>query len=101
VRTPSCSPRVYATCRKLWPELDVICSSRPQTLPEYIASIGDEDKVLNMLVGDTQRIWVYAEEGFAAPQPLTPETMDAYERLAAAGFTQRLVEASQSPQKAP
>jgi len=84
--------RAYATCQKLWPELDVVCSSRPQSLPDYIASIGDQDKVLNMLVGDTQRIWVYANEGFAAPQPITNEAMAAYERLVAAGYTSRLVE---------
>src|SRR5690242_19165665 len=44
--------RAYATCRKIWPDLDVICSSRPQALATYIASIGGEDKVINMLVGD-------------------------------------------------
>ena len=83
--------RAYATCQKLWPELDVVCSSRPQSLTDYIASIGDEDKVLNMLVGDTQRIWVYADQGFAAPQPVTAEAMTAYERLVEAGYTRRLI----------
>ncbi|WP_344135369.1 YdcF family protein [Pedococcus bigeumensis] len=85
--------RAYATCQKIWPELDVVCSSRPQSLPDYIASIGDEDKVLNMLVGDTQRIWLYADQGFAAPQPVTPEAGAAYERLVSAGYTRRLIEA--------
>lgn len=84
--------RAYATCKKLWPELDVVCSSRPQSLTDYIASIGDQDKVLNMLVGDTQRIWVYAEQGFAAPQSVSSGALVAYERLAAAGYTRRLVE---------
>jgi uncharacterized SAM-binding protein YcdF (DUF218 family) len=84
--------RAYATCKKLWPELDVICSSRPQSLPDHIASIGDQDKVLNMLVGDTQRIWVYADQGFAAPQSLPARVMHAYECLVAAGFTSRLVD---------
>jgi uncharacterized SAM-binding protein YcdF (DUF218 family) len=83
--------RAYATCRKLWPELDVICSSRPQTLTGYIASIGDKDKVLNMLVGDTQRIWVYVEQAFAEPQTVTPEAMAAFDRLVIAGYTPRLV----------
>jgi uncharacterized SAM-binding protein YcdF (DUF218 family) len=86
--------RAYATCQKLWPELDVICSSRPQTLADYIASIGDQDKVLNMLVGDTQRIWVYADLGFAAAQTVPPETMTAFEHLVAAGFTRRVIETS-------
>ncbi|WP_406833148.1 YdcF family protein [Pedococcus sp. KACC 23699] len=83
--------RAYATCKKLWPELDVICSSRLQSLTDYIASIGDHDKVLNMLVGDTQRIWVYADKGFAIPMSLTPGAKAAYDRLVAAGYTRRLV----------
>ena len=79
--------RACATCQKLWPELDVICSSRPQSLSDYIESIGDEDKVLNMLVGDTQRIWVYADQGFAAPQDVPAQVMGAYSRLVAEGYT--------------
>lgn len=38
--------RAFATCQKLWPELEVVCSSRPQRLVDYIASIGNQDKVL-------------------------------------------------------
>jgi uncharacterized SAM-binding protein YcdF (DUF218 family) len=83
--------RAYATCQKLWPQLDAICSSRPQSLPDYIASIGDQDKVLNMLVGDTQRIWVYADQGFATSQVVPPQVLDAYQRLVAAGFTTRVL----------
>lgn len=83
--------RAFATCQKLWPELEVVCSSRPQTLVDYIAAIGDERKVLSMLVGDTQRVWVYADKGFAVPQPMPDATRAAYRRLVAAGYTQRLL----------
>lgn len=92
VSRPYQQRRAYATCQKLWPELDVICSSRPQTLDDYIASIGDRDKVLNMLVGDTQRIWVYADQGFAATQEVPEATMRAFKRLAEAGYADRLVQ---------
>ncbi len=47
-----------------------------------------------MLVGDTQRIWLYAAQGFAVPQPVTPEAIAAYDRLVSVGYTRRLVEAS-------
>lgn len=83
--------RAYATARKVWPELDVTCSARRQDLADYIATIGDERRVLDMLVGDTQRLWVYAEAGFAEPQPIDAKTRAAYDRLVAAGFTGRLV----------
>jgi uncharacterized SAM-binding protein YcdF (DUF218 family) len=87
--------RAYATCQKLWPKLDVICSSRPRTLADYIASIGDQDKVLNMLVGDTQRIWVHADQGFAVPQSVPSEAMQAFERLVGSGYSHRLITRSE------
>jgi hypothetical protein len=83
--------RAYATCRKVWPEVEVICTSLPLSLTEYIESIGDVDRVLNMLVGDTQRIVVYAERGFAAPQPMPEAVKDAFGQLVARGYTTRLV----------
>lgn len=56
-----------------------------------IESIADPDRVLNMLVGDTQRLWVYAEAGFAVPVQVSAVVRAAYDRLVAAGFTRRLV----------
>lgn len=83
--------RAYATCRKIWPEVDPICASLPLPLPEYVESIGDVDRVLNMLVGDTQRIELYAERGFASPQPMPSEVKQAYEHLVDHGYTARLL----------
>lgn len=83
--------RAYATANKLWPELTIVCSSRPQDLESYIRSIGDFDKVLNMLVGDTQRIWAYADRGYATSQPLDHATLAAYERLISSGYNKRLI----------
>jgi len=83
--------RAYATCKKLWPEVDVICASQPLPLDEYIESIGDVERVINMLVGDTQRITVYAERGFAIQQEFPTGVARAYERLVTAGFQKRLI----------
>lgn len=83
--------RAYATASALWPSLEIVCSSKPQPLGEYINSIGDESKVLDMLVGDTQRIWKYAEKGFARPQAITKDVFNAYQRLVDSGYTARLI----------
>ncbi|MUN40683.1 YdcF family protein [Actinomadura litoris] len=83
--------RAYSTAKKLWPALEIICASRPLPLDEYIVSIGDVDRVINMLVGDTQRILIYPAQGFAIPQDMPPEVGAAYRRLVKAGFTSRLV----------
>ncbi|MFI7550265.1 YdcF family protein [Micromonospora sediminimaris] len=83
--------RAYATCRLMWPDVDVVCASNPLALDEYVRNIGDPRRVVEMLVGDTQRIEVYAERGFAIPQEVPDEVRAAFERLVAAGYTSRLV----------
>jgi len=64
--------RAYATCRKVWPEIKVMCSSQPLPLDEYIAGIGDVDRVINMLV-------------------MPANVADAFQRLVEAGYTSRLI----------
>jgi hypothetical protein len=49
-----------------------ICASRPLPLSEYVETIGDAERVLNMLVGDTQGIELFAERGFAMPSRCRP-----------------------------
>lgn len=83
--------RAYATCKKLWPGVEVTCASRPLPLDEYLGIIGDADRVITMLVGDTQRITLYAERGYAIPQLVPEQVKAAYERLVSAGYTGRLV----------
>ncbi|MGI5418387.1 YdcF family protein [Actinomadura luteofluorescens] len=91
VSRPYQQRRAYSTAKKLWPELDIVCASRPLPLDEYIVSIGDVNRVVDMLVGDTQRIMVYPSQGFAIPQEMPSEVEAAYCRLVEAGFTSRLV----------
>lgn len=84
--------RAYATAQQVWPEIEIFCSARSLDFADYVATIGDEARVINMLVGDTQRLWAYADKGFAAPQEVDEGTMAAYERLVAAGYTTRLLD---------
>jgi uncharacterized SAM-binding protein YcdF (DUF218 family) len=91
VSRPYQQRRAWATARKVWPQLDVVCSARWLELEDYIESIGDEQRVLNMLVGDTQRLWVYADAGFAVPVEVPDHVRGAYQRLVKAGCTQRLI----------
>jgi hypothetical protein len=83
--------RAYATAKKMWPELDVICTSLKLSLDEYVESIGDVSKVVNMLVGDTQRIDAYATRGFAVKQHMPSEDGISFRKLVSAGFADRLV----------
>ena len=83
--------RAYATFRASWPELHVVCSSRSLSLPNYIATIGDPHFVIDMIVGDTQRVIEYPTAGFSSDQTVPDSVAAAYRRLVSAGFTSRLI----------
>ena len=83
--------RSYAICRKRWPGVEVVCGSLPLKLDDYVTSIGDADRVINMLVGDTQRVWVYPTKGWAIEQAVPAEVRKAFGRLVDAGFNRRLI----------
>ncbi|WP_369371800.1 YdcF family protein [Promicromonospora sp. Populi] len=85
--------RAFATCRVVWPEVDVLCVSRPLPLDAYVRTIGDADRVVDMLVGETQRLTLYADLGFISREEELPDdVVGAFDRLVTAGYTSRLVE---------
>jgi uncharacterized SAM-binding protein YcdF (DUF218 family) len=92
ISKPYMQRRAYATARHLWPEVSVVCMSEDLSLDDYIKQMGDDELVIDMLVGDLQRIIEYPAKGFALPQPVPDQVQAAYRRLIAAGFTSRLLE---------
>lgn len=90
VSRPYQQRRAYATAKKIWPEVDIVCSSQDVALEDYLDQIGDTDRVINMLVGDTQRITTYAEAGFAIPQPVPLHVQSAFQRLVSDGYDRRV-----------
>ncbi|SFR23131.1 DUF218 domain-containing protein [Lentzea waywayandensis] len=91
VSRPYQERRAYATCRKLWPELDITCTSYRPPIDEYVEGIGDTSFVISMLVGDTQRMTLFADAGYAIRQEVPADVAAAYEHLIDAGYTSRLI----------
>jgi uncharacterized SAM-binding protein YcdF (DUF218 family) len=91
ISKPYMERRAFATCRKLWPEVSVICASEPLKFDDYVLSIGDEKLVIDMLVGDLQRIIEYPKQGFAIEQEVPVGVAGAYDRLIQRGFDSRLL----------
>jgi len=91
VQKPYMERRTYATFQQRWPELDVIVTSPQISFEDYPnAAVGRED-VIHIMVGDLQRLMVYAEKGWSTPQTIPAEVMEAYEGLVEAGYTNRLI----------
>ena len=95
VQKPYMERRSYATFRKVWPEKDPIVTSPQVTLDEYLKGYSNEslsiDDVISIMVGDLQRVRVYAEKGFQIPQEIPADVWEAYEQLVKAGYDSRLV----------
>ena len=43
------------------------------------------------MVGDFQRLMIYARRGWSEPQEIPDDVMDAYQDLVAAGYTRRML----------
>jgi uncharacterized SAM-binding protein YcdF (DUF218 family) len=91
ISKPYMQRRAYATIRKAWPEVEPVCASEDISFDEYLKSIGDDRLVIDMLVGDLQRIIEYPARGFATAQDVPANVTDAYQRLIAAGYDSRLM----------
>jgi len=92
VQKPYMERRAWATFRVRWPEPDVRVTSPPISYDEYPTPEIPRDLVINILVGDVQRMRVYAERGFQVPQPMPDAVWAAWTELVARGYTNHLVE---------
>lgn len=94
VQKPYMERRSYATFRKIWPEKAVIVTSPRVGFDEYLARYSNEtlsgDDVISIMVGDLQRIQLYAGMGFQVPQEIPPKVWEAYRELVALGYDTHL-----------
>ena len=83
--------RVWATMAVEWPEMPATLASQSMTLDEYFTPELPPEKVIPIMLGDLQRIWIYARKGWSAPQRIPEPVEEAYRRLVAEGFTRHLI----------
>lgn len=91
VQKPYAERRAYAAIRQQWPEVKVLIASPRLSYDEYMAtSPRGKTGSVNVIVGDIQRIKLYADQGFQVPQPIPKEVWQAYLELVARGYTKSL-----------
>jgi uncharacterized SAM-binding protein YcdF (DUF218 family) len=91
VQKPYMERRSYATFKKHWPDKEVIVTSPQISFADYPTSEIPLEKVINIMVGDLQRIKVYAEKGFQVYQEIPEYVWQAYEQLVSLGFDKQLI----------
>lgn len=92
VQKPYMERRSYATFKKHWPEKKLIVTSPQIAFEDYANEEIPMERVINIMVGDLQRIKVYAEKGFQIYQEIPDDVWDAYEKLVKNGYNKQLIE---------
>jgi uncharacterized SAM-binding protein YcdF (DUF218 family) len=91
VQKPYMERRSYATFKKHWPDKELVVTSPQIAFEDYPTPEIPLERVIQIMVGDLQRIRIYPGKGFQIEQEIPEEVWEAYERLVEWGFTQHLV----------
>lgn len=97
ITKPYMERRALATFQAQWPDTgcNMRVSSVGGTIAEYCADkTQDYETVVNIMVGDFQRIIEYPKRGFLMEQPIPQNAHDAYQILVDAGYDQHLLKES-------
>jgi len=91
VQKPYMERRSYATFKKHWPDKKLIVTSPQISFEDYPTKEIPLERVINIMVGDLQRIIIYPAKGFQVYQEVPPDVRDAYEQLIALGFNKHMM----------
>lgn len=91
VQKPYMERRSYATFKKHWPDKSLIVTSPQISFKEYPTQEISMEKVINIMVGDLQRIKIYPGKGFQIYQEIPVDVWNAFEKLVALGFDKHLI----------
>lgn len=91
VQKPYMERRAHATFMNFWPGKRLIVTSPPIPFAGYFTAELPKDLVINIMVGDLQRIRDYPAKGFQIPQEIPDEIRQAYEKLLALGYDKHLI----------
>lgn len=91
VQKPYMERRAFATFMKNWPGKHILISSPPSDWATYPTADLPKELVINIMVGDLQRIRDYPAKGFQIEQEIPAEVWQAYEQLIALGYDKHLI----------
>ena len=93
VHKPTMERRAYAVFKNYWPikNTKLMVTSMPITYEDYVGKVIDRDVIINIMVGDLQRIKLYPEMGFQVNQEIPDEVSVAYEELVKRGYDKHLI----------
>lgn len=94
VHQPFMERRITAAMGVYWPEQAFRVTSPQVSISDYLADAKKqgvtENAAVSVIVGDFQRMDLYAKKGYQAPQYIPPEAWEAFHKLVAMGFDKQL-----------
>ena len=94
VHQPFMERRITAAMGVYWPEQDFRATSPQTSIADYLADAKrqgvTENAAVSVIVGDFQRMDLYAKKGYQIPQYIPPEAWDAFHRLVKMGYDKQL-----------
>ena len=94
VHQPFMERRITAAMGVYWPEQKFSVTSPQVTIPDYLADSKrqgiTENAAVSVIVGDFQRIELYAQKGYQLPQYIPEDAWKAFHQLVAMGFDKQL-----------
>lgn len=93
VTKPYMERRALATFEAQWPNkaTKLHVTSQGGSIGQYCNEQQSYEDVVNIMVGDFQRIMEYPKLGYQSKQPVTKQLLSAFEVLKHAGFTKHLL----------
>lgn len=91
VQKPYMERRAWATGKKQWPDAELVVTSPPLSYEEFMEGDNNKIDVINIMVGDLQRIKKYGEMGFQIKQCIPNDVWASYEKLVKFGFDKHLM----------
>lgn len=83
---PYMSKRALATGQKQWPEVEWFVMAPEISFEDYPNHEVPLDRMINLMVGDLQRLTVYADKGFQEYVDIPGYVTSAYEQLRRLGY---------------
>ena len=94
VHQPFMERRITAAMGVYWPDLSFSVTSPQVSIPEYLEDAKGqgitENAAVSVIVGDFQRMDLYAKKGYQLPQHIPEEAWEAFYRLVEMGFDRQL-----------
>ncbi len=94
VHQPFMERRITAAMGVYWPDLQFSVTSPQVTIPEYLRRAREqgvsENASISVIVGDFQRMDLYAKLGYQLPQHIPQEAWNAFHALVEMGYDKQL-----------